>query len=724
MRQPLIILSLILCCLCSAAQPIDRKTVVRRNNPHITSLDTLGALTVGNGGFAMTVDATGLQSFPQLYSKGMPLGTMSDWGWHSFDNPQQLRPEEALKAYDFGHGHTEFYSTQFKEPGRHHDASEWYRQNPHRLHLGTLGLLLDVIEVGDIDQTLDLWTGMIDSRFTYRGHLYHVQTVCHPQRDLIATRIVSEDRSKRVTLNFPYPTGKHSDDACDWDEWEKHLTCFDGQPSTDCDTLKRILDGTSRFDPAAYYVAIHWDKGRHQYKNQQGDHPLWNSLHFCCPDEETTLTCEFFTEKDPSRQPLTFDEVAAAAAAYWEAYWMNGAIVDFSECTDPRAPELERRVVLSQYLLAVNDAGDTPPQETGLTYNSWFGKFHLEMIWWHQAQFALWGHPELLDHTLEWYFKVEPIAREIARRQGFTGVRWMKMTDPSGMEAPSNVGSFLIWQQPHLIYLAELLYRAAPESDSIPSSQNAPNSKQYYLEKYGRLIEETAEMMHSFATYDAPNQRYVLQGCIPAQETLRTAETVNPPFELSYWHYGLEVAQQWRERRGLSRRADWDEVIRLLAPLAAKDSLYLAAETAPQTYEDIRFTSDHPAVLGAVGILPMTSQADTTIMRRTLHWVYDNWNWDKTWGWDYPMAAMNAARMGEPQMALDMLLLDKRTNTYLVNGHNYQDDRLRVYLPGNGGLLTAVAMMCAGWDGTETINPGFPDDGTWNVRWEGLKKMP
>ena len=88
------------------------------------------------------------------------------------------------------------------------------------------------------------------------------------------------------------------------------------------------------------------------------------------------------------------------------------------------------------------------------------------------------------------------------------------------------------------------------------------------------------------------------------------------------------------------------------------------------------------------------------------------------------MAAMCAARMGEPQMALDMLLLDKRTNTYLVNGHNYQDDRLRAYLPGNGGLLTAVAMMCAGWDGNDTPNPGFPNDGTWNVRWEGLKPMP
>ncbi len=102
-----------------------------------------------------------------------------------------------------------------------------------------------------------------------------------------------------------------------------------------------------------------------------------------------------------------------------------------------RVPKkLERRVLLSQYLLAIQSAGSVPPQETGLTYNSWFGKFHLEMIWWHQAWQPLWGHANLLDRTLGWYETVEPVAREIARRQGFPGVRWMKMTDPSGTEAP------------------------------------------------------------------------------------------------------------------------------------------------------------------------------------------------------------------------------------------------------------------------------------------------
>ena len=41
---------------------------------------------------------------------------------------------------------------------------------------------------------------------------------------------------------------------------------------------------------------------------------------------------------------------------------------------------------------------------------------------------------------------------------------------------------------------------------------------------------------------------------------------------------------------------------------------------------------------------------------------------------------MNATRLGEPEKAVEALLMNKRTNTYLPNGHNYQDPRLRVYL--------------------------------------------
>lgn len=88
------------------------------------------------------------------------------------------------------------------------------------------------------------------------------------------------------------------------------------------------------------------------------------------------------------------------------------------------------------------------------------------------------------------------------------------------------------------------------------------------------------------------------------------------------------------------------------------------------------------------------------------------------------MIAMAAARLGEPEIALQALLIDKGKNTYLPNGHNFQEPkRLRLYLPGNGALLDAVAMMLAGWDGSVGVNPGFPADGKWNVRWEGLQKV-
>ena len=42
---------------------------------------------------------------------------------------------------------------------------------------------------------------------------------------------------------------------------------------------------------------------------------------------------------------------------------------------------------------------------------------------------------------------------------------------------------------------------------------------------------------------------------------------------------------------------------------------------------------------------------------------------------------------------------------------------------GLSGLLAAVALMAAGWDGAESDAPGFPKEG-WVVRHEGLAPLP
>ena len=707
-----------LCASCSMQpQKINREALVTRNNPQVTKFDTLSSLSVGNGKFAFTVDATGLQTFPEFYAHGVALGTQSHWGWHSFPNTKNYKFEETLESYDFGHGHAGLYSVQLRMPGlnsveaqgfgKRMEAVNYFRANPHRLHLGIVGLeLLDADgdhihpkDISDINQKLDMWNGRINSVFSLDDSPLKVSTVCHPSVDRIAARVESPLLAQgraAVKLRFAYPTGIHSDDACDWNRPANHLTKLLEQRDHFA-ILERNIDTT------IYFIKIAWE-GQALLKERSPHYFVLETQ-----DDHLSFTVEFAPKNNFSDLEV-FDAVASKAQERWQQFWKTGGAVDFSQCTDERAKELERRVVLSQYIMAIQCAAPEPPQETGLTYNSWFGKFHLEMHWWHQVHFALWNRADLLAPSLEWYKKVEPIAREIAQRQHFDGIRWMKMTDPSGKEAPSSVGSFLIWQQPHYIYMSELMYRQNPTPET--------------LKNYHHLVMETAKFMASFATLDSANNRYIIKGLIPAQETLRPSETVNPPFELSYWRFALSVAQQWRERAGMNRDSEWDDIINRLSPLASKDGLYLAAETAPQTYQDERFTSDHPIVLGAIGILPQSSLLEPEIIKNTFDWVWDHWNWERTWGWDFPTVAMCAARLGEPEKAVSALLMDRRTNTYLPNGHNYQDKRLRIYLPGNGGLLTAVAMMCAGWDGNTVPTPGFPKDGKWNVRWEGLHPMP
>jgi protein-glucosylgalactosylhydroxylysine glucosidase len=685
---------------------IDRRAVVSRHAPVLRALDPDSPLSVGNGHFAFTADVTGLQTFAESYERTVPLGTLSDWGWHRFPNPERWTIDSfRFNEFD-SHGRTVGYADI---PGNEQTPEiRWLRANPHRLHLGRLAFDLRARDgrparpddISDVEQTLDLWTGILTSRFSFDGERVEVQTACHPAIDAVSVRVRSplvRDGRLAIRVAFPYGTGDVK--TADWSRPDAHRTTLVHQ-GPNAARFDRRLDADRYLVLAAWQprAAIE-ERGRHEFLVRPASRQ--DVFEFSAAFHPAGVAA-------PGPAPA-FDRTLAASRAHWARFWSSGGAVDLSGSRDSRWRELERRIVLSQYLTAIQCAGSTPPQETGLTYNSWEGKFHLEMHWWHAAHFALWNRLPLLERSLAYYRRILPRAQATASRQGYRGARWPKMTDPGGAESPSGVGPFLVWQQPHPIFYAELVYRAHPTSAT--------------LSRFAKVVRETGEFMASYPVRDAASGRFVLGPPLQcAQEVFPKAETTDCTFEIAYWRWGLETAQRWRERMKLPRDARWDVVLAGLPNLPVRDGKYLFAGNVPDTYENPRWRRDHPVVVGAFGFLPGTG-VDRDTMRRTFDWIWDNWNWPDTWGWDYPLMAMTAARLGDGRRAVDALLLDTPKNVYRPNGHNYQRPGLTIYLPGNGGLLYAVAMMAAGWEGgPDRRAPGFPDDGSWVVRYEGLRK--
>ncbi|MCM3900297.1 MAG: hypothetical protein ND866_01170, partial [Pyrinomonadaceae bacterium] len=428
----------------------DRAALVSRHNPRVVSLDPLSPLTVGNGEFAFTGDITGLQTFPQEYENAMPLCTMSQWGWHTRPAPAGLETRGLrLTQYDT-HGRQVGYQTSSEGQT---ELYNWLRENPHRLHLGQIGLCrtgsqkreIQVGDLSDIKQELDLWRGVLTSKFRFKGEPVTVRTAVHPHLDLLAvsveSRLIDEGR---LAVRFDFPYGSPSMQAADWKQPDRHQTALIRNSNGRAD-LRRTLDRHE------YFVALAWEGPARlvsvdTHSLLLGGRGPGAHLGFVVGFSPRPLDLSLPKER------ATF----AASADHWHSFWSEGGVVELADSKDPRALELERRVVLSQYLTAIQCAGSQPPQETGLTVNSWYGKFHLEMHWWHATHFALWNRLSLFEKSLSWYESILPAAKELAHSQGYLGARWPKMVGPEGRDSPSPIGPLLIWQQPHPIFYAEL----------------------------------------------------------------------------------------------------------------------------------------------------------------------------------------------------------------------------------------------------------------------------
>jgi len=692
-----------------AVLPIDREALVRRHNVVVRKVDPTAPLTVGNGQFAFTVDVTGLQTFGDYYYKnGIPLETLARWCWAQDENPHHYTLDDASSDFRQADG------TMIRLPNKQGTpAGDLLRRNPRQQPLGQFALEWDKpdgtpftpADIQEPEQTLDLWTGIITSKYKLGGVPVKVTTSCAPDADMIAIRIESAlvaSGKLRVGLAFPRghdPAIKNTP-ALDWSEPGSHRSELVGPT-----TIRREIPG------ASYHVTTNLPlraTGPHRFG-------------FTTPDgARLVLTARF----SPAPAEVTTAQIIEGGSArHWAAFWRGGAAVDFAGSTNPLAAKMEERIILSRYLTAVQCVGDVPPQESGLTCNTWYGKHHTEMIWWHTAHFVLWGQPEMAKKNLDWFLGQLPNARALATSRGLKGARWAKMVGADGRESPGG-NPFIFWNQPHPIYLADLILRQSPSQEN--------------LEKYRPLVFETAECLVSMLKFDAKRGQYVLGPPLwIAQEIHDQATSQNPAYELAYWRWAIDTAQRWRVRSGLGREAHWDEVVAKMSPLPVFEGKYTALESHPDTWTNLASRHDHPSFLMALGFLPGGSDVDRATMDRTLTAVLREWDWDtKIWGWDYPMVAMTATRLGRPAEAVEILLRDGPNNRYTANGHCPQGSdtarrsqsamhpEIAVYLPANGSFLAAAALMIAGWESCTEDYPGIPKDGTWHVRAENLMRLP
>ena len=389
-------------------------------------------LTLGNGVVGFNSDMTGFQSLNSTYTM-LPLTTLSDWGWHS--SPYQGRsPFDLFQYTDFqvSSGRNVPYPLNQQQPGGAWLRSNPHRLDLIQVALRKLSAPSTPLVPADLDlgagavQELNPWTGELSSNFTTGGGSvsYFARTAMMMDLDVISWKLQwqqslsQKDETKPNTASaplvirvaFPYGSEQSNGPGHDWTEDSKHSTTV-VKSTADSALLKRVLDYDSyevlcRWSDASYT----WTQdGPHAFLLQPRSAAFISSSHDGSDTESSSIELSCLLSPPGARYPIDpsadwlmqkhsqttallagaistsasdrqggqavpllplYNEVAAAAAESWSKFWLSGAFVDLGK-DDPRAVELERRVVLSQYLTRSQSAGSLPPQETGYTLNSW-----------------------------------------------------------------------------------------------------------------------------------------------------------------------------------------------------------------------------------------------------------------------------------------------------------------------------------------------------------------
>jgi hypothetical protein len=240
------------------------------------------------------------------------------------------------------------------------DISQWLIANPNRLNLGRIGFHFGNESIQEENlknktQLLDIWSGKLLSSFVLGGSRVDVTTTVDPDRDVVAITVESDllsDGKLGIFFDFPYPD-LNKFDAPFVGVWNNTQSTTTLQNSQEGATIRQKLDNN------IHYFHAKWD-GPCEIS---GPIPETNKYILKrLPGSKTLHLRTLFTTEKVAHSVKTTSEIEISAARWWNSYWTSGAFVDISATGEPNAIELQRRIILSQYLLAVNSASDYEPQ--------------------------------------------------------------------------------------------------------------------------------------------------------------------------------------------------------------------------------------------------------------------------------------------------------------------------------------------------------------------------
>ncbi|CAM1509008.1 Fc.00g027470.m01.CDS01 [Cosmosporella sp. VM-42] len=227
---------------------------------------------------------------------------------------------------------------------------------------------------------LDVWNGVITSEFNVDGKRVKVTTQGDFDSDSVAFDIESgliASGALEVELDFPYPpihTTKY--------KYEVFVGSYDFPMNH---TTRAINDGKGS-GVAHIYREMQDTRSTKATRHQFNYAPVSKQYSRA---SKISFTAHFSPQKSSPSLPLTMQK---RNTKQWHNYWNEGRFDDLTASSNPEADELQRQIILSQYHIRVNSAATGQSlQESGLMNNAWYGKFHMEMVVWHNAYWSTWG---------------------------------------------------------------------------------------------------------------------------------------------------------------------------------------------------------------------------------------------------------------------------------------------------------------------------------------------